>query len=231
MSTKPIFVNQVTNIPVEWANNISALVYDVFGVATTLDAVRKRLGLSGLAYQAQTDVNIDGGSINGTVIGDEIPAVGRFLRLTLTTLLPISAGDVTTKQYVDEAISLGLNGLGLQNMSKQRSNNVNITGGQAIFDRLRSRAIPELQEDVITLKHYNDTKPRIRQAPVPMTVAVDNRTVTTPFKTLAGAMVLFVDQLYQLPDQYEIVGEYQVRFLTPLPAGSVVGGFCISSDV
>jgi hypothetical protein len=63
MTTKPIFVNQVTHVPVDWANNISALVYDVFGVATTLDGARKRLGVAGMSYQDPTGVNIKGGSI------------------------------------------------------------------------------------------------------------------------------------------------------------------------
>jgi hypothetical protein len=230
MTTKPIFVNQVTNVPVDWANNISALVYDVFGVATTLDGARKRLGMSGMAYQDSTGVNIKGGSINGTVIGDEAPATGRFSRLTLTSLVPGSPAEATSKQYVDHSIVFAINALGLQNMATQRSNAVQITGGSAIFDRLRSRANPEQPYDAVTLKYYNDTKPRIRQALTPMSVGPDNRTVTTPFKTVPGAMVLFVDQTYQIPDQYEITGENQIRFLTDLPAGAVVGGFCISSD-
>lgn len=230
MNTKPIFVNQVTNVPVDWANNISALVYDVFGVATTLDGARKRLGMAGMAFQEPTAINIKGGSIDGTVIGNEAPAVGRFSRLTLTTLVPGSPAEATSKQYVDQAIVLAVQALNLQNMATQRSNAVQITGGSAIFDRLRSRANPEQPYDAITLKFYEDTKPRIQQALAPMSVGSDNRTVTTPFKTASGAMVLFVDQLYQIPDQYEITGEHEVRFVSALPNGAVVGGFCISSD-
>ena len=230
MTTKPIFVNQVTNIPVDWANNISALVYDVFGVATTLDGVRKRLGVAGMSYQDPTGVNIKGGSINGTVIGDEVPATGRFSRLTLTSLIPGSPAEATSKQYVDHAITAAINALNLQNMATQRSNAVQITGGSAIFDRLRSRAHPEQPYDAITLKFYEDTKPRMRQALSPMSVGSDNRTVTTPFKTIPGGMVLFVDQLYQIPDQYEITGDNTVRFFQELPANSVVSGFCISKD-
>lgn len=227
MATKPIFVNRVTTIPAEWANNVSTLVYDVFGVATSLEDVRKRLALSNINGQ----VNIKGGSINGTLIGDETPALGRFSRLTVTTLLPSAAGDVTTKHYVDNAITAGLNSLALQSMSQQRHNNVNITGGQAIFDTLRSRATPTADEDVLTLKHYRATKPRIHQALTPMTVASDNRTVTTPFKIMPSSMLVFVDQLYQIPDQYAILNDYEFRFFAPLPSNAVVGGFCFYTEV
>jgi hypothetical protein len=145
-------------------------------------------------------------------------------------LIPGSPAEATSKQYVDHAITAAINALNLQNMATQRSNAVQITGGVAIFDRLRSRANPEQPYDAITLKYYNDTKLRIRQALNPMSVGPDNRTVTTPFKTIPGGMVLFVDQLYQIPDQYEITGDNTVRFFQELPANSVVSGFCISKD-
>lgn len=227
MATKPIFVNRVTTIPAEWANNVSTLVYDVFGVATTIEDVRRKLALT----TTSGHVNIKGGSINGTVIGDEIPTHGRFTRLTVTALSPNDAGDVTTKYYVDNAITAGLNSLALQSMSQQRHNNVSITGGQATLDVLRSRATPTIDEDVITFKYYEDTKPRIQQALTPMVVSADNRTVTAPFKIVSGALVIFVDQLYQLPDQYEIVGDYVFRFFTDLPSNAVVGGFCLSTEI
>lgn len=67
----------------------------------------------------------------------------------------------------------------------------------------------------------------IKQATSPMVVSGDNRTVTTPFPTKAGAMVIYVDQLYQIPDQYEIVGANQIRFFDALPEGVIIGGFCL----
>jgi hypothetical protein len=226
MTTKPIFVNQVTNVPVEWANNVSTLVYDVFGVATTLDEVRKQLGMATMSYQAANAVKITGGKINGTVIGDEIPAVGRFLRLTLTSLTPATPSEATSKQYVDVSVTSAIAGLRLQSMATQRNNNVQITGGTAIFDRLRCRGVPELSNDVVTLGYLESVGGTgVKQALTGMTVAADNRTVTTPFVSQTGKVVIFVDGVYQLPDQYEVVDAHTIRFFDVLPIGSIVGGF------
>lgn len=58
---KPVFIHQVTTIPSDWANAVSNLVYDVFGLASTIADARNRLGLGSIATQQSNAINSTGG--------------------------------------------------------------------------------------------------------------------------------------------------------------------------
>jgi hypothetical protein len=223
---KPVFIHQVTIIPSEWANAVSNLVYDVFGLANTIADARTRLGLGSIATQHANAINVTGGGLNGVSIGAVQPGVGRFISASVTETVPTHPSMLTTKSYVDQTVLDAIQSLNLREMAFQRSNNVNITGGVATFDTLRCRTQPSLSEDVVTLGYLTTQGiGGIEQAAGVMTVGVDNRTVTTPFIALAGRTVIFVDGLYQLPDQYVILGPHTIQFANVLPVGAVVGGY------
>jgi len=77
------FQGKVTVIPAPWANTVDGLVYDVFnGAQTRLEAVAA-LGLKSMAEQSHLDVMIEGGTVNSTIIGDRVPALGIFQELRL----------------------------------------------------------------------------------------------------------------------------------------------------
>lgn len=223
---KPVFISKVTTIPGEWANAVSDLVYDVFGLASTIVDARERLGMGTLATQNANAINITGGALNGVTIGALQPGLGYFVSASVTELVPTHPSMLTTKAYVDQSISAAIQVLGLREMAFQRSNNVNITGGVATFDALRSRANPSLPADVVTVGYLaSQGIGGIEQAHDAMVVGVDNRTVTTPFTVLEGRTVIFVDGLYQLPDQYVVLGPHTIQFVGVLPVGAIVGGY------
>lgn len=224
MLQKPIYIDTVTHIPAVWANAVSDLVFDVFALARTVPEARQRLGLGSLALQSNDQVAIEGGTINNTVIGNVTPQVATFLNVRVTELTPQSPASLTSKQYVDGVISTTFSNLNLQDMSRQRSNAVNITGGYGVFDTLRVRNAPVTPMDVLTLGYYQ-TNIQPAQGLTPFSVAADNRTVTLPFPASVGRLVLFVDGVYQVPDQYILVDATTVAFTSALPVGSTVGGF------
>ena len=156
MVQKPIYIDTVTHIPAVWANAISDLVFDVFALARTVPEARKRLGLGKLALQNNDQVVIEGGTINNTVIGNLIPQVATFLNVSVTELIPQSPASLTSKQYVDGVISTAFSNLNLQDMSRQRSNAVNITGGYGVYDTLRVRNAPATPMDVLTLGFFQN---------------------------------------------------------------------------
>jgi hypothetical protein len=67
------FTGRVTPIPTEWANEVNALVFDVFGAASTVIAALEALGIGSLGLQDQMQVAIGGGSIDGVTIGANSP--------------------------------------------------------------------------------------------------------------------------------------------------------------
>jgi hypothetical protein len=156
MVQKPIYIDTVTHIPAVWANAISDLVFDVFALARTVPEARKRLGLGKLALQNNDQVVIEGGTINNTVIGNLIPQVATFLNVSVTELIPQSPASLTSKQYVDGVISTAFSNLNLQDMSRQPSNAVNITGGYGVYDTLRVRNAPATPMDVLTLGFFQN---------------------------------------------------------------------------
>lgn len=225
MSQKPVFSDTVTLLPAVWANSVSDLVYDVFKQAKSVAEARQVLGIGGVAVQSPNSVLFSGGSVDGVTIGAHVPAPATFLSATSNTLMPEYPNSLTTRYYVDGAIASALASLTFRDMSQQSSNRVNITGGAGTFDTLRSRGVPQAPNDVVTLAYLSANGAGMVQANTPMTLDVDNTTVTLSFPALAGRMAIFVDGIYQLPDQYTVYGTGQIRFTSPLPAGSVVGGF------
>jgi hypothetical protein len=147
---KPIFITKATALPADWANAVSDLVYDAFNLCRTLQDVRTRLGLEGLAYQDHRNVNIQGGGINGVVIGATSARAGTFTQITLQELTPRQPNSATSKYYVDGLVAESIGALSWKDMAQQRSNAVSITGGSGVFDRLKSRALTVAPDDVVT---------------------------------------------------------------------------------
>ncbi len=227
---KPIFITKATALPADWANAVSDLVYDAFNLCRTLQDVRTRLGLEGLAYQDHRNVNIQGGGINGVVIGATSARAGTFTQITLQELTPRQPNSATSKYYVDGLVAESIGALSWKDMAQQRSNAVSITGGSGVFDRLLCRRMPTIPEDVVPLgflqEQTNASLPQ--QANTPMVVAGDNRTVTLPFNVNVSEsyrLVIFVDGIYQLPDQYVLTSTDTVVFNVQLPTGVVIGGY------
>ena len=79
-TTRPVFVDTVTQVPADWANALTTLLYDVFQNATTAAAARQALGLGTLAAQSNNATNIVGGSIDNTPIGMQTPAQAVFTK-------------------------------------------------------------------------------------------------------------------------------------------------------
>jgi hypothetical protein len=59
------FIDYQTKIEAEWLNEVDALVWDIFGGATTDSEARTSLGLDSMALQSAASVAITGGSITG----------------------------------------------------------------------------------------------------------------------------------------------------------------------
>lgn len=104
MSVGPKFTDKVTTVPADWANSVTDLVYTVFNQAATVVDARNALGLGTLALENSNNVSITGGVIDGVSIGPLNPMTARFTSATVTQLSPVLPGDLTSKQYVDNAI-------------------------------------------------------------------------------------------------------------------------------
>lgn len=102
------FVDTITNIPAHWANDVDALVYDVFNGAQTIEQAKQSLGFATMAYQDANNVQIVGGSINATDIGLTTPAEARFNTAWLV-FEPVNARHAASKNYVDNAVDDAIN--------------------------------------------------------------------------------------------------------------------------
>lgn len=164
------FTDTVTHLPAEWANDVDALVYDVFAAAQTKTEALLALGVRGMALQNPDAVNIIGGNINGVNLGtlNAVP----FAVIDVLTLNNDAAADDQAvrlghmKAYVGNEISdqLALFQTSLGNMAWQNSNNVDIIGGtldnvsiggispaNGRFINLKMTSSPSQGDDVITL--------------------------------------------------------------------------------
>lgn len=97
------FTDAVTHVPAHWANDVDALVYDVFeGSQNKLQAMMA-LGVGTLGYQNANNVQIAGGDINNTVIGYAQPASAKFTNVVIEAP-PNQPYHVPNKKYVDGRI-------------------------------------------------------------------------------------------------------------------------------
>jgi hypothetical protein len=97
------FIDTVTHLPAEWANDVDALIYDVFQGAQTLGEVKDIMGFGTCAYQDANNVQIVGGDINATVIGLTTPANAKFENAWLV-FDPTNARHAASKNYVDNSV-------------------------------------------------------------------------------------------------------------------------------
>lgn len=101
--TKPYYIDTVTHIPAFWANAVSDLVYDVFGLAATKAGARAALELGTMSIQDADSVQIAGGSINNVPIGLSVPMQGRFTVLSITSD-PIDPEHGVNKRYLNQRL-------------------------------------------------------------------------------------------------------------------------------
>ena len=120
------FTNKVTEIPVDWANDINRIAYTVLGNPTSAADARSALGVAGALGFSQAAVAVTGGTIDGVSIGSSTPSTGAFTTATLTTV-GATSNSIPTKGYVDSAV-LGVTAA-LGTMSSQSASSVAITGG------------------------------------------------------------------------------------------------------
>lgn len=85
---------------------------------------RDNLELGSVAIQDANDVNLTGGSINNTVIGNSSPAYGRFSELIVTTSLTIPPNSISIA-----AISGNIPNSKLENSSIEVVLSAGLTGG------------------------------------------------------------------------------------------------------
>lgn len=153
------FSDTVTHVPAHWANDVDALVYDIFSGAQTPAAARAALSLGSLSLQNANGVSINGGAIENTNIGMSVAANGRFSNLEVVN---VGGGglSVPNKQYVDAATAAISASLG--SMASQNANGVIITGGSingvaigasvassGAFTSLTATSVPANPDDVV----------------------------------------------------------------------------------
>jgi hypothetical protein len=164
------FTDTVTHLPAEWANDVDALVYDIFSAAQTRAEALVALGLRGMALQSPESVNITGGNINGVQLGtlNAVP----FAVIDILTLQqdPVADEQAVRLGYmksfvdseVDDKISVFSSSLG--DMAWQNANNIAVIGGvldnvtiggsspaNGKFINLKMTSSPSQGDDVITL--------------------------------------------------------------------------------
>lgn len=102
---KPIFTENVTHIPAEWANLLSTLAFDVLKQAVSSSDVLDALGLKSMATQSSSEVVITGGHINSTGIGtDEGECYGVFSDMRVKNP-PSSPTSVVNEKYLRDTLS------------------------------------------------------------------------------------------------------------------------------
>ena len=77
--------------------------------ASSESAARTNLGLGTIATQAANSVNIDGGAIDGAVIGDNSAAAGTFTSINVSDGNITNAGDINCDSISADAAATGLN--------------------------------------------------------------------------------------------------------------------------
>lgn len=129
------FQDTLTHLPAHWANDVDALVYDVFSGAQTLQDARNALGLGTLGLQSKNSVQIDGGVINNVNIGLNVVCQGAFSTLTVQND-PLGPNDATPRRYVDDGLA-AIQPIVAQSLAHIGNNNIHVTPSQkAMLDGL-----------------------------------------------------------------------------------------------
>jgi hypothetical protein len=105
---RPFFQDTVTQIPAEWANAVTSLLFDVFNLANTKSSARNQLGLGTLSIQNANDVQIAGGSINNCPIGMNVPMQGQFTVLSIH-VDPVSPEHAVNKRFLEQRLATVFN--------------------------------------------------------------------------------------------------------------------------
>lgn len=163
------FEKAVTVIPADWANAVDNLVFGVLRQAQSVDDIKAVLGLGSMAYVSAVNPTftnavlskpaIDGGSARFDV---------------LSSREPIRPEDVTTRKYVDGAISdlkrlISSTVKTTGDMAAQNANNVRIAGGMldavtlgakypcvGVFSTLQVTTMPSMGNHVVNLAYVKE---------------------------------------------------------------------------
>lgn len=100
-----VFEDKETMVPAAWANDVNTLVYTVLGAPTNAGDVRRAIGLGDMAVQNSHLVNIQGGYMDGVVIGSREPVPGTFRSLSMIELTPTLPQHAISKQYFDNSMA------------------------------------------------------------------------------------------------------------------------------
>lgn len=164
------FVDTVTHVPAGWANDVDALVYDIFNGSQTKAEAIVALGLGDLSLQNASAVSITGGNIDGAVLGQTTPCVFVYATNIKVDGNPSDPNDAVNllamQNYVSSALAGGISSAvsTLGNMAYQNKNNVQIIGGildsvviggnspaDGRFITLKMTNSPSEGDDVVTL--------------------------------------------------------------------------------
>lgn len=172
------FINKVTEVPADWANDVNHLVYDVFGNAQNANQVLAALGLTNIATFNPAAVVITAGSLDNVTIGATNPAINIVSNNISVLTQPTQPNDVVNLSYLQTftatQISTAVNALKaeLGTMAYQNANNVNISAGvlnnveiglqgpaSGVFTTLQVSNPPTQAQDVVSLgfmlSHYD----------------------------------------------------------------------------
>lgn len=168
------YVNTVTHVEAEWANDTNTIVYTIFGGAQTKDQAKKSLDIGTLAAQAFDAVAIEGGFLENVSIGTHVPAINIISQQMQCLTEAINPTDVLTLAWFDHVapgrlqtlINTLANSLGT--MAYQNKNSIVVTGGKldsvliganqpswGKFSTLKALNVPTQNDDVVTLGWLN----------------------------------------------------------------------------
>jgi hypothetical protein len=150
--------------------------------ATDAPGARTNLGLGTIATQASDDVDVDGGAIDGTIIGANTPSTGVFTS--------VNSGLVQSVGDTDIIIKTGNDTTGTITLANGADGNINISPngtGQVVIDALKFPAADGTTGQVLkTDGSGNLTWSSVDAAGTDNSTAVTLATVTDNYLTITG---------------------------------------------
>lgn len=207
---KPTFVDTVTQIPADFLNLVTDVIFGPLNQATTVPGVLSALGVGTLAAQNTNAVEITGGTLDGVAIGNTTQATGKFSSL-FNYATPTDPNHAANKAYVDAQIA----GAGL-NPSYVALNYLALAGG-VMTGALTLPGAPTMPLHAAT-KQYVDT---VAQGFV-TTASLNEALGSMPSATYVNALIAqqAARELYH--DTFPANGQTNVFTLRNTAAGDVL---------
>lgn len=174
MESPYVFQAAVTQVPADWANEVSTVVYKLLNAPTSVKDVLDALGLKSLSAQDASNVRISGGEIINASLGSAGKECILYAKSGIVLAKAENATDIVNLAALQGYITEKLPGL-IQNgiprlgsISSQNAEAVQIAGGTldaitigggkgktsiGTFSSLRCTGIPYIDSDVITLSY------------------------------------------------------------------------------